>query len=75
MTGAGPAEHPFFFSGFLTDPAAAAEGMLACAAVARSRYFTPGSVVAILRDPVVTSSEDRLQIRVLLLVLRRPCPA
>jgi hypothetical protein len=35
--------------------------MLACAAVARSRYFTPGSVVALLRDPVVTSSEDRLR--------------
>jgi hypothetical protein len=61
VTAAGPAEHPFFFSGFLTDPAAAAQGMLACATIARSRYFTPGSVVAILRDPVVTSSEDRLR--------------
>jgi hypothetical protein len=35
--------------------------MLACAAVARSRYFMPGNVVAILRDPVVTSSENRLR--------------
>lgn len=62
ITEAGPAEHPFFFRGLLTDPAAAAQGMLACAAIARSRYFTPGSVVAALRrDPVVTSSEDRLR--------------
>jgi hypothetical protein len=35
--------------------------MLACAAVARSRYFLPGNVVAILRDPVVTSNRDRLR--------------
>jgi hypothetical protein len=61
ITEAGPARHPCFFSGFLTDPAAAALGMLACAAVARSRYFTPGNVVAILRDPVVTSNGDRLR--------------
>jgi hypothetical protein len=61
VTEAGPAVHPYFFSGFLTDPGAAALGMLACAAVARSRYFTPGNVVAILRDPVVTSHEDRLR--------------
>ena len=61
VTEKGPARHPYFFSGFLADPAVAAAGMLACAAVARSRYFTPGSVVALLRDPVVTSSEDRLR--------------
>jgi SWIM zinc finger len=61
VTEAGPAVHPYFFSGFLTDPGEAALGMLACAAVARSRYFTPGNVVAILRDPVVTSHEDRLR--------------
>jgi hypothetical protein len=61
VTEAGPTTHPYFFSGFLTEPAAAAAGMLACAAVARSRYFLPGNVVAILRDPVVTSSADRLR--------------
>jgi len=61
VTEAGPDLHPYFFSGFLTEPAIAAAGMLACAAVARSRYFMPGNVVAILRDPVVTSSEDRLR--------------
>jgi hypothetical protein len=61
VTTKGPALHPYFFSGLLADPAVAATGMLACAAVARSRYFTPGSVIAILRDPVVTSGEDRLR--------------
>jgi hypothetical protein len=60
-TSGGSSEHPYFFSGQLTDPAAAAAGMLACAAVARSRYFLPGNVIAILRDPVVTSNEDRLR--------------
>jgi hypothetical protein len=58
---AGPVPHPHFFSGRLTDPAPAAAGMLACAAVARSRYFLSGSVIAILRDPVVTSGGDRLR--------------
>jgi hypothetical protein len=61
VTEAGPALRPYFFSAFLTDPAVAATGMLACAAVARSSYFTPGSVVAMLRDPVVTSHADRLR--------------
>lgn len=58
---AGPAPHPHFFSSRLTEPAPAAAGMLACAAIARSRYFLPGNVIAILRDPVVTSSGDRLR--------------
>src|ERR1700693_4033803 len=61
VTEEGPALHPYLFSGFLTDPAAAALGMLACAAVARSRYFLSGNVVAILRDPVVTCHDDRLR--------------
>lgn len=61
VTETGPAVHPSFFSGFLTDPAPAALGMLACAAVARSRYYLPGNVLAILRDPVVTSSADMLR--------------
>jgi hypothetical protein len=61
VTDAGPALHPYFFSGFLTEPDVAATGMLACAAVARSRYFLPGNVIAILRDPVVTSNVDRLR--------------
>jgi hypothetical protein len=58
----GPAEHPYLFKGFLTDPGPAALGMLACAAVARSRYHTPASVIAaISADPVVTSNGDRLR--------------
>jgi hypothetical protein len=61
ITEAGPAAKPFFFSGFLADPAVAAHGMLACAAVARSRYIRAPEVAAILRDPVVTSNGDRLR--------------
>lgn len=62
VTEAGPVLHPYFFRGFLADPGPAALGMLACAAVARSRYYTPASVIAaILRDPVVTSNGDRLR--------------
>jgi hypothetical protein len=61
VTEVGPALHPYFFSGFVTEPDVAATGMLACAAVARSRYFLPGNIVAILRDPVVTSNRDRLR--------------
>jgi hypothetical protein len=62
VTEAGPAVHPRFFSGLLTEPAVAAAGMLAVAAVARARYVTSASVVAQLRrDPVVTSNGDRLR--------------
>jgi hypothetical protein len=61
VTEAGPAVHPRFFSGLLTEPAVAAAGMLAVAAVARARYVTSASVVAMLRDPVVTSNGDRLR--------------
>ena len=59
----GPALHPYFFKGFLTQPAPAAAGMLACAAIARARYYhAPGSKVAeVIRDPVVTSNGDRLR--------------
>jgi hypothetical protein len=60
-TEAGPAVHPRFFSGLLTEPAVGAAGMLAVAAVARARYVTSASVVAQLRDPVVTSNGDRLR--------------
>jgi hypothetical protein len=62
VTAAGPAAHPYFFSGFLTDPAPAATGMLACAAVARARYYTPMAArLAAMRDPVVTCNADRLR--------------
>ena len=62
VTEAGPAVHPYFFRGFLTEPGPAALGMLGCAAVARARYHTPASVIAaIASDPVVTSNGDRLR--------------
>jgi hypothetical protein len=61
LTEAGPVAHPYLFRGFLTDPGPAAQGMLACAAVARARYYTAASTVAALRDPVVTSNGDRLR--------------
>jgi hypothetical protein len=59
----GPALHPYFFKGFLTQPAPAAAGILACAAIARARYYhAPGSVIAkMIADPVVTSNDDRLR--------------
>jgi hypothetical protein len=61
-TEAGPAPHPYFFRGLLAEPGPAALGMLACAAIARARYYTPASVIAaILADPVVTSNGDRLR--------------
>lgn len=52
---------PFFFSGFLIEPIVAARGLLACAAVARSRYIRDPEVAAAIRDPVVTSNQDRLR--------------
>jgi hypothetical protein len=58
----GPAFHPYFFKGFLTLPAPAAAGMLACAAIARARYYTPMHVIMkMITDPVVTSNDDRLR--------------
>jgi len=38
VTEAGPALHPYFFRGFLTEPGPAAQALLACAAVARANY-------------------------------------
>ena len=61
-TETGPAACPYLFQGFLTDPGPAALGMLACAAIAGARYYTPASVVAAIRaDPVVTSHGGRLR--------------
>jgi hypothetical protein len=58
----GPALHPYLFKGFLTQPAPAAAGMLACAAIARARYYTPMHVIMkMITDPVVTSNDDRLR--------------
>lgn len=59
ITTAGPAVHPHFFSGVLTEPAAAAAALLALADVARTRYFQPRPTSS--RDPVVTCNGDRLR--------------
>lgn len=56
---AGPAENPYFFGGFLTEPAPAAAALLAVAAVARARYYQPA--LTRTRDPVVTANGDRLR--------------
>ncbi|MEV6306648.1 SWIM zinc finger family protein [Actinoplanes sp. NPDC051861] len=59
QTSGGPAAHPRFYTGFLTDPGAAATGLLAVAEVARTRYFRPVSPASL--DPVVTAGSDRLR--------------
>ncbi|MDL4774717.1 SWIM zinc finger family protein [Actinomadura xylanilytica] len=59
ITSAGPAAHPRFFSGLLTQAAPAAAAMLALADVARTRYFQPRPTG--FRDPVVTCNGDRLR--------------
>lgn len=59
-----PAEHPKFFEGFLEQPEQTAVALLACARVARTRYYKPpGMVAAIIRaaDPVVTSEAAALR--------------
>lgn len=62
ITEAGPAAHPYFFTGFLAEPGPAAQALLATAAIARARYHVAASVIAALvRDPVVTSNADRLR--------------
>ena len=59
QTSGGPSAHPRFFSGFLTQPGAAAVGLLAVAEVARTRYFRPVSPASL--DPVVTAGSERLR--------------
>ncbi|QIL74211.1 SWIM zinc finger family protein (plasmid) [Diaphorobacter sp. HDW4B] len=60
----GAVAHPFFFSGFVEQPAVVAQGLLMLARVARTRFFVPpNSLAAILRaaDPVVTSTREGLR--------------
>jgi hypothetical protein len=61
ITEAGPAVRPYFFTGFLTEPGAAAQALLATAAIARAQYHVAASTIRMLRDPVVTSNADRLR--------------
>jgi hypothetical protein len=57
-----PSTHPRFFTGFLTQPSAAAAGLLAVARVAGERYVIAGSGLRPVRaDPVVTCNGDRLR--------------
>src|SRR5439155_12787428 len=63
-TSGGRAAHPHFFSGFLGRPRQTAQGLLAVAEVARTRYFEPSGMVRariLAADPVVTSNGDRLR--------------
>jgi hypothetical protein len=59
VTEAGPVLHPYFYSGFLAEPGPGALGMLAVAAVARTRYFDASRPAFV--DPVVTSNVDTLR--------------
>jgi len=61
ITEAGPAVHPYFFTGFLAEPGPAAQALLATAAIARAQYHVAASTIRMLRDPVVTSNADRLR--------------
>lgn len=59
-TAGGKAPNPYFFSGFVEDPALASQALLAVAEVARTRYFEPGAS-ARSRDPVVTANDTVLR--------------
>ncbi|MFB6504049.1 SWIM zinc finger family protein [Streptomyces sp. NPDC002466] len=59
LTPRGTELHPRFFSGFLTSPRIAAQGLLAVADVASTRYYQ--RTLASSLDPVVTGNGDRLR--------------
>ncbi|MFJ7586835.1 SWIM zinc finger family protein [Streptomyces sp. NPDC097617] len=59
LTPAGAEAHPRFFTGFLSEPQAAARGLLAVADVAAARYFRRTQRASL--DPVVTGNGDRLR--------------
>jgi len=59
VTEAGPAVHPYFFTGFLAGPGPAAQALLATAAIARAQYHAAARTIQMLRDPVVTSNTGR----------------
>src|SRR5260370_35998200 len=59
-----PAAHPWFFDGFLAQPEQTAVALLACARVARTRYYKPPAMVAAIllaADPVATSEATNLR--------------
>ena len=60
----GAVAHPFFFSGFVAQPAVVAQALLMLARVARTRFYVPpNTLAAVLRaaDPVVTSTPEGLR--------------
>ncbi|GGZ08129.1 SWIM zinc finger family protein [Streptomyces nitrosporeus] len=59
LSPAGAEVHPRFFAGFLSEPRAAARGLLAVADVAASHYFRQVRRASL--DPVVTANGDRLR--------------
>jgi hypothetical protein len=46
VTEAGPVLHPYFFTGFLAEPGAAAQGRPAIAAIARAGYYLTAPIAA-----------------------------
>ena len=71
----GAVAHPFFFSGFVAQPAVVAQALLMLARVARTRFYVPpNTLAAVLRaaDPVVTSTPEGLRFESFS-VLRRVC--
>ncbi|TDQ53024.1 SWIM zinc finger family protein [Actinorugispora endophytica] len=59
LTPEGTRAHPRFFTGFLTEPQAAAAALLGVADVAAARYYQ--RVESYVRDPVVTGNGDRIR--------------
>lgn len=63
-TAAGLAAHPYFFAGFVEQPAVVAQALLVLARVARTRFYVPpNTLAAVLRaaDPVVTATAEGLR--------------
>src|SRR5260370_24972992 len=59
-----PAAHPWFFDGFLAQPEQTAVALLACARVARTRYYKPPAMdaaILLAADPVATSEATNLR--------------
>jgi len=58
-TPSGEVDNPYFFSGFVEQPAVVAQALLLLARVARTRFYVPpNTLAAVLRaaDPVITST-------------------
>jgi SWIM zinc finger len=63
-TSGGHARNPRLFRGLVRHPEVVADGLLAVAAVARTRFHTPPAMLArilLTADPIVTCAEERLR--------------